>query len=215
MEFLREFSQLIFPSRCFGCSNLSPTICAECSINWQPNYFKTQMSNFNVYSSIIYSPIASKIILAAKENGIAAADELLINCIVSMVDKVTTNRDMYRLVPIPSSKQSIRRRGRSFMVDLTQEVARRTGFTTLDCLALTSQVSDQSGLTKSQRLINMHGAFSSTRITRGKLIIIDDVITTGATLKEAVRAINFGEFHAQISAITACVAQPLRWETRK
>ena len=51
---------------------------------------------------------------------------------------------------------------------------------------------------------------SMKAVARGELILIDDVTTTGATLKEAARALNSQGFYAQISAITACVAQPLR-----
>jgi predicted amidophosphoribosyltransferase len=56
----------------------------------------------------------------------------------------------------------------------------------------------------------MQGSISMKAMARGDLLLVDDVITTGATLKEAARAIYSQGFHAQISAITACVAQPLR-----
>jgi predicted amidophosphoribosyltransferase len=76
------------------------------------------------------------------------------------------------------------------------------------------KVKDQSGLTKVQRSTNMQGAFSlkSGAVLRGDLILIDDVVTTGATLREAARALNSQGFHAfgTVSAVTACVAQPLR-----
>jgi predicted amidophosphoribosyltransferase len=210
MAIFNELSQLIFPSRCFGCATLASGLCFVCAIDWQMSYFKTALVDFSVHSSILYSPVASKIIVSAKEGGVEQADEILIATIIFLLDKIKISSSEFRLVPIPSSKKSVRRRGRSFIVDLSHEISRRTGISTLDCLGIHGTVADQSGLTRIARQENMRGAFHLTKPARGKLILIDDVITTGATLKEAARAIHSGGFHAQITAITACVAQPLR-----
>ena len=42
-----------------------------------------------------------------------------------------------------------------------------------------------------------------------KVVILDDLITTGATIKEAIRALTKGGFLVQ-AAVTACVAQRRR-----
>jgi len=163
---------------------------------------------------MLYTPTASKIILAAKENGLQGADELLITAIIHVLNKARLERGYFTLVPIPSSKQSQRRRGRRFIVDLTQTISQTTGIGISDCLQVSRRVLDQSGLTKAQRISNMHGAFSlkSGVILRGDAILIDDVVTTGATLREAARALNSQGFLAfgSVSAVTACVSQPLR-----
>ena len=210
MSILQELSQLIFPSRCFGCSTLATSICANCSAEWKVRHYLTKLDNLEVQSAVLYTPVAAKVILAAKESGIASADELLIQVIIGVLEKVKLDTQPFRLVPIPSSRQSQRRRGRSFIVDLVQEISDRTGIPTLNCLALANKVADQSGLSRKQRLENMKGAFCIKQVARGNLILIDDVVTTGATLKEAARALNSQGLRAHISAITACVAQPLR-----
>jgi predicted amidophosphoribosyltransferase len=162
----------------------------------------------------MYTPTASKIILAAKENGLQGADDLLIAAIVHVLSKARLDSGYFTLVPVPSSKRSQRRRGRSFVVDLTKAISKHTGIAVNDCLQVSRRVSDQSGLTRIQRSSNMHGAFSVKpgAILRGDAIVIDDVVTTGATLREAARALNSQGFHAfgSVSAVTACVAQPLR-----
>ena len=96
------------------------------------------------------------------------------------------------------------------MIDIVRQITQQTGIPMLDCLDLTGKTLDQSGLNRRQRLQNMQGALSIKSVARGELLLVDDVITTGATLKEAARALNSQGIHAQISAITACVAQPLR-----
>jgi predicted amidophosphoribosyltransferase len=210
MHALQEISQLMFPTRCLGCHKLSSIICTYCSMEWRKSKYLTQLPALTVHSTILYTPVAAKIILAAKENGAASADNLLIDAIMWQIQNLQVNSNNIRLVPIPSSKRSIRNRGRSFIIDIAQQISQQTGIPVLDCLNLTGKTIDQSRLNRKQRLENMKGAISMKAVARGELLLIDDVITTGATLKEAARALNSQGFHAQISAITACVAQPLR-----
>ena len=214
MHILSELTQLVFPTRCYGCNALGISICSTCRREWIPRYYKTQISVLNVYSALIYTPTASKIILAAKENGLQGADDLLIAAVMHILAKVRLDKGYFTLVPVPSSKQSQRGRGRSFIVDLTKTISKLTGIAVNDCLQVSRRVSDQSGLTRVQRISNMQGAFSVKpgSILRGNAIVIDDVVTTGATLREAARALNSQGFHAfgSVCAVTACVAQRLR-----
>lgn len=210
MRTFQEISQLIFPERCLGCHKLSSVICPNCVEQWQLSKFKTKYSNLTVHSAILYTPVAAKIILASKEKGTSTADQLLIEAIMGQIQTTTRNLNHIRLVPIPSSKRSSRSRGRSFMVEIVQQISRQMGIPMLDCLEVIGKTTDQTGLNRQERSQNMKGSMSMKAVARGELILIDDVITTGATLKEAARALNSQGFHAQISAITACVAQPLR-----
>ena len=214
MHIFSELSQLVFPTRCYGCNALGLEICTQCRREWIPHYYKTKTTSLNVHSALTYTPTASKIILASKENGLQGADDLLVEAIIHVLNKARLDQGYFTLVPVPSSKQSQRRRGRSFIVDLTKTISQNTGIRFNDCLELSRRVSDQSGLTRVQRITNMRGAFSlkSGAILRGDAILIDDVVTTGATLEEAARALNSQGFHAfgSVCAVTACVAQPLR-----
>jgi predicted amidophosphoribosyltransferase len=136
------------------------------------------------------------------------------SAVIHVLNKARLDQGYFTLVPAPSSKQSQRRRGRSFIVDLTKTISQSTGIRVNDCLQVSRRVSDQSGLTRVERITNMNGAFSLKpgAILRGDAILIDDVVTTGATLGEAARALNSQGFHAfgSVCAVTACVAQPLR-----
>lgn len=212
MNAFTELSQLIFPSRCFGCRVLGPSICSACRSDWHPHYYKTKFDAFTVHSALVYTPTASKIILAAKESSLKGADELIIEAIIHALNKAIPDTTLFRLVPIPSSKASQRRRGRSFVVDLVSQISQRTGIPMVDCLQLSRKVLDQSGLHRDERATNLAGAFTLRSRVRGELILVDDVVTTGATLREATRAVNSQGFQTvgSVTAITACVAQPLR-----
>ena len=212
MSVFTELSQLIFPSRCFGCRVLGPSICSACRRDWHPHYYKTKFDALTVHSALLYSPTASKIILAAKESSLKGADDLIIEAIIHTLNKAIPDTTFFRLVPVPSSKVSQRRRGRSFVVDLVSQISQRTGIPMIDCLQVSRKVLDQSGLHRDERATNLAGAFALSSRVRGELILVDDVVTTGATLREAARAVNSQGFQAvgSVTAITACVAQPLR-----
>ncbi len=212
MRAFSELSQLLFPSRCFGCQKLGPSICSDCRSSWHSHYYRTKFDSLTVHSSLLYTPTASKIILAAKESGMKKADELIIDALCLALQRSKLDTRVSRLVPIPSSKLSQRRRGRSFIVDLVEGISHKTGIEMIDCLELSRRVKDQSGLHRQERATNLAGAFRLSSQVRGELILVDDVVTTGATLREAFRAVNSQGIHAigSVSAITACVAQPLR-----
>lgn len=214
MKIFGELSQLVFPTRCYGCNRLGLSICTQCRREWIPHYYRTQVGEFKVHSGLLYTPTASKILMAAKENSLQGADQLLIAALEHVLKKIVVNTEYLQLVPVPSSRASQRRRGRSFIVDLTTHLSKSVQIPMNDCLQLSRRVKDQSGLTRSERVSNMQGAFSlrPDALLRGEIIVIDDVVTTGATLREAVRALNSQGFHAvgSVSAVTACVAQPLR-----
>lgn len=211
MRLLEDFSQLLFPTRCFGCSAIGLSICSTCRSEWHPHYYSTHVSQMRVHSAVIYSPTASKILLAAKENGLKGADTLITDSIVHVLERATFDQHNIRLVPIPSSASARRRRGRSFIVDIAMRVGQETSLGVSDALELTRKVRDQSGLHAKARSVNMEGAFGLKRgaFPRGDLILIDDVVTTGATLREAARALSCQGFHV-LASVTACVAQPLR-----
>lgn len=211
MQIFDGLGQLLFPTRCFGCGVVGISICSTCRSEWHPHYYSTLIGTLQVHSAIIYSPIASKIILAAKENGLKGADRLIIDSIIHVLTQAQFRNYNVKLVPIPSSKSARRRRGRSFVVDLTNQIGVEISLPVLDALELTRTVRDQSRLLAKARALNMNGAIAlkTGAYPLGDLILIDDVVTTGATLREAARALHSRGFRV-LASVTACVAQPLR-----
>jgi predicted amidophosphoribosyltransferase len=71
------------------------------------------------------------------------------------------------------------------------------------------KVRDQSNLDAKDRAENLEGALVSLRFISGRAILVDDLVTTGATLREAARALRAVGIVVS-AAVTACVAEPLR-----
>ena len=113
------------------------------------------------------------------------------------------------LIPIPGSKRAIRKRGRDFIFELTQEVSKRSEVPMVSGISIERRLLDQSGLSAMDRKRNVYGAFAvdkSVQEISGEILLVDDLVTTGATLLEAKRALNKSGLSVN-QAITACVAQ--------
>ena len=211
MQLLHTLNELIFPSRCIACSDLGLSLCSQCRHSWKPHYYVTELSNLQVTSSILYSETAKKIILGAKENHLKSADHLVSAAIMHAMERVLLHHDCDFLVPIPSRPSAVRKRGRQFISAISEEPSFHFQLPVQELLTHTRAVRDQSGLHLQERWNNLEGAFvvTSKLHSGGRALLIDDLVTTGATLSEAARALRYAGIEV-IGAVTAAVAQPLR-----
>ena len=216
---MKNLAEIIFPSRCIGCSQLGISICSACRKNWHPHIYhrnlKVLSKNYPVISAIEYSTVASAVLLRAKESSQAVADALVVNAIAHSLRYFVKNFGVGSLAAIPSRRSATRKRGRDFMKEITQSLATSESLDYIEILQHQRAVRDQSQLNSQQRMSNVAEAFSiinnSAKVgdfgnTR-PLIIVDDLVTTGATLAEAIRALRTADFEV-IGAVTGAVSNP-------
>lgn len=106
------------------------------------------------------------------------------------------------LTYVPTASTRVRVRGYDHAQLLARELARSTGMRMTPFLARTGQA-HQVGANRARRLAQLHGAFRPIRGThlRGThVLLVDDVMTTGATLELAARELR-GAGAASVSAI--------------
>jgi predicted amidophosphoribosyltransferase len=207
---LNSLKELLFPVRCFGCKALGIEICTKCRKFWNPHFYIRSIGDLTIYSAIRYTPVARSILLGAKENSYKLADQLIIDALFNCLKRLPPHilRDAI-LMPIPGSRRSIRKRGRDFLHEITKELGERSGLEVVSGMKINRTLLDQSGLSALDRKRNIQGAFNfNGPVIKGEILLVDDLVTTGATLLEAKRALNANGFSAT-RAITACVAQTL------
>jgi predicted amidophosphoribosyltransferase len=210
MRLFSDFKYLLFPTRCFGCRELGYSICSQCRRQWNPHLYQSKVSDLVVYSAIPYSPVAKNILLAAKEQNIKSADQLIHIALRAALHELFQKYSSCALVPIPSGRSANRRRGRDFINEIANTVAKDFGVAVLPLLEHQRVIRDQSKLNIAGRRENLAMALTIKSGFPGKytgenVVILDDLVTTGATIKEANRALTRGGFKVQAAA-TACVA---------
>ena len=75
-------------------------------------------------------------------------------------------------------------------------------------LVLVRSVRDQVGLNRLERQQNVAGAFASLAKFRGPVVLLDDVVTTGATISAAANALKVAGA-TEVFAVGLCAASHL------
>jgi predicted amidophosphoribosyltransferase len=116
------------------------------------------------------------------------------------------------LVPVPSSPAALRSRGRDHVRELAVRAAGelRTAGAAVDVarvLVRRGRVRDSAGLAAHERRSNLAGSFAVRgTLPRGLLVVVDDVVTSGATLTEAAAALSVARPPGALPVVAAVVA---------
>ena len=169
------------PERCYKCFALSPEslTCQKC---------RRSSPLTSVQAATMYGGITKDLIWRLKFHHARAA--------VDPMAKLIANRLLFDessvLVPIPTATSRVRQRGYDQAELLCRAVSRQTTLPYRMLLQRHGQ-SRQVGTTKAERLEHLASAFRvpATQTVAGKhIVLIDDVLTTGATLESAARVLK-------------------------
>lgn len=102
------------------------------------------------------------------------------------------------MVPVPTSRRSKRTRGADVVDELARASAQLLQGIGVDvrvaqALTYTRSTHDQAGLDASHRAVNLTGAFrlrTTAPLAGRDVVVVDDILTTGATVAEAVRVLS-------------------------
>jgi ComF family protein len=215
---IEGFRTLVFPEQCLVCQSKSVPICLDCAQIWKSPAQKITFENLMVYSSIPYGAQVSTVVLKAKEERIKTAQKLIAQALARslMAWHNEVNLKDYLLVPIPSSKPASRRRGGAFLHPILKQtiaLCAKQGVANLnwrELLLHKKRVKDQSKLSYLDRRENLQDAFTLPKSSQDlqrwmdvKVILVDDVVTTGATLLSAAKALGERKMTV-LGAATAC-----------
>lgn len=113
------------------------------------------------------------------------------------------------LVPVPSAAATVRARGHDHARRLATRAGAELRLPARPLLRQARPVADSAGLSAVERAANLRGALAARRPLEGvTAVVVDDVVTTGATLREAVRALRAAG--AQVPAVAVVAVTPAR-----
>lgn len=220
-----DLVDLVWPRYCLGCGAGGNVICAECSdvrpaVRFVPGLGAVHAAASYagaVRAAIIHykdrrrrdlrAPLAallSTAVGAARTDLVAGPSGLLVAGDAG--PRVVADSPV--LVPVPSTARAARERGGDHMRRLAASVARRQRLPTAALLRVGRPIQDAAGLGAAARMANVAGAYvcrGGAPARAGPVILVDDVITTGASLREATRCLTAAGYRVGAFAVIALV----------
>lgn len=192
--------ELIFPTRCIGCSRFGEVICSSClsRIHFRaegnssvPNV-KRVLIALDLNQDIVKEAIYKFKYYFVKDLG-ALLSELLIQYLEGKKDEyLLLNFDV--ITPVPLSRKKKLYRGFNQSEVLSKAVSKHFNwFHSSELIHRRDTLKPQVDLSHDQRYENVRNIFSlkSPGVVKGKkILLIDDIVTTGATLSSCAKALK-------------------------
>ncbi|MDQ3602275.1 MAG: ComF family protein [Actinomycetota bacterium] len=199
--YLSALVDLFYPERCVGCERrasdvlcrtcfealpgVGSPVCRRCGL---PSAFaafvceECKNVDFGFESAkapLKYEGVGKKIVHALKYRGYKRVVERLAT---PLMLQVLDDGRFDAIVPVPLHRLRLRKRGFNQAELLARGVAEKIKATVSDTLEVVRSTRDQVELSAAQRRANVAGAYTATVPLRGRILLIDDVFTTGATM---------------------------------
>ncbi|SEC02081.1 comF family protein [Paramicrobacterium humi] len=197
-----EAVALVFPVACAGCGTADAAVCGPCKSELLSGVLRREVAGTLVFSAAAYLGPVKRMLLAFKRHGRTDAAGALAAGLARAIDAAleASEGGGVELVPVPATRRGDRARGYR-PVEL---MLKRAGYRPSRVLRWKRRPRDQIGLGIRSRNENLGQALGPRRELAGRrFIVIDDVVTTGATLAEAVRAVREGGGHVVACATVA------------
>lgn len=220
--YLGVLADLFYPQRCVGCSQrssdvlcsacfealpgITPPLCGRCGL---PTAFEVygcdgcrtvDLAFDGARAPLRYEGVGEGAVHALKYGGYRPVVERLMAPL--MAESLGDER-FDGVAAVPLHRARLAKRGFNQAELLGRAVARRIGAPFLDTLRAMRGTRDQVELTAPGRRENVAGAFAARGPVTGRLLLVDDVMTTGATLNECARVLKTSGA-TEVHALTVC-----------
>lgn len=196
-EILLSLLDWIYKKRCYFCksSKESVRMCSKCydKLNHLPINANRIIDGVNVFCAGIYSQELQKLIRGLKYHKQKDLAFYQAKFMHEYWQKLNPDGD-FQVVPVPLHKKRLKKRGYNHMELVTEQFCNLTGYEpNFNLIERIKDTKPQYRLTKKQRAQNLHKAFhinKSKYIPDKKILLIDDICTTGSTFEEIIRELK-------------------------
>ncbi|WP_370200198.1 ComF family protein [Aeromicrobium sp.] len=208
-------ADLALGAACAGCGRVALDLCPRCRAALRPHPRLVARAPVPVVASGEHDGVLREVVLAWKRRGHTRLTPVLGTLLAASVCALDPGECVV-LVPVPTTRRSRRRRGGDLVGQAAGHAAKVLADVGLPAmvvpaLAIERQPRDQVGLGARERRANLDGALRrSPRVVLGTadVVLVDDVVTTGATLAEAVRVLAAGGTSVLGAAVVAARPAP-------
>jgi predicted amidophosphoribosyltransferase len=199
--------ELLIPSRCASCGEPGPLFCGSCLCRLVPvnpplcarcgaptawpvercrECAGRRIAFTTARAGFVYVDVARPFVRGWKERG---ARPLAAMAAMLVAERLPCPAaDVITYIP-PDGDRSLRR-GHQPAEGLARELGVLWGLPVARLLARRRRVARQTGLPRVERERNMRGAFVARERVQGRVVLVDDVYTTGATVSSAATALR-------------------------
>lgn len=201
MDPLLAAADLLVGASCAGCDRPALDVCPTCRAALRPDpraVAPRRVHGAPVIAAGEYAGPLGRVVVQWKDRGRDPLTSLLAMHLAAAVVAADLG-DRIALVPVPTSWAARRRRGDDLVRRLAVESTRLLAEVGVDAsvvglLRRARRTADQVGLGVDARAANLRGAFAvrtgSPALVDRPIVVVDDVVTTGATAAEAIRALG-------------------------
>jgi ComF family protein len=193
-DFLINLLDWIYKKRCYFCKSSKDSVkmCSKCydDLEFLPIEVNRKLSSVEVYCAGIYSKNLQKMIRGLKYHGQKDLAYYQAKFMWEYWNRLNFDGE-FQIIPVPIYKKRKQKRKYNHMELVAKEFSKMSGYPVNDnCITRIKDTKPQYNLKKAQRMINLANAFNvdSTKILKNKkLLIIDDICTTGSTFEEMIK----------------------------
>ena len=198
----KDLRELLLPPVCVRCQNRGEALCSHCADSLKP---RRRFDVAGLDDLVCLGPFDGWLrdaVIAYKTGNRHPLRGCAQAIVVGLPEVLGSSRDVL-MVPIPSQRTKISERGFDPVGLIAAMASRIHGLPTAPLLTYQRQVKDQVGLDASARRANVDQCFIAVGPSPAHVLLLDDVVTTGATLSQAALACKKSGA-SKVSAITLC-----------
>ena len=191
-------ADLLLPRCCVGCGRPGRSLCLHCGPR---GVLRLDVAGLPIVAAGAYAGALRAALIAYKERG----QRDLAGPLGELLSGAVALGPADLLVPVPCAARVARARGGDHVLRLARAAARRSAGRVMTPLRLARPVQDSAGLGLRDRATNLRGAMAATDPPHpgAGAVLVDDIVTTGATLREAARALAASGWTVRGAAVVA------------
>lgn len=184
-NYLRES---VFPVFCLGCGKEGGLVCDNC---YKTISTKGIFGHYHLAVTPYHEDwLIGKIVRGFKYNYVEELSFVIEKLVKEFIKKhLDYFFNIDYIIPVPLHKKRQAERGFNQAVFIAQFVSDIIDKPVVDLLVRYRNTEHQARLNREKRLANVKDAFGSIGVIRGRVLLVDDVYTTGSTMRECTSAL--------------------------